>query len=120
MKIQCIYPKFSKPIIDNRQSAGAELRLHGRGIRLHRQLRHQVPHGPWEVLAERAIPLAWLECALNEPALRQLDPNDASLERRYRPIPEYDGRVLRVVVNTSVEPVRVVSVFFDRSIRGKL
>ncbi len=73
-----------------------------------------------KVLAERDIPLEWLERALREPASREADPEDASLERRYRPIPESDGRVLRVVVNISVEPVRVVSVFFDRSMRGKL
>jgi len=73
-----------------------------------------------KVLAEREIPLEWLERALNEPLLRAPDPDDASLERRYRPIPECEGRVLRVVVNLSVEPVRVVSVFFDRKMRGKL
>lgn len=73
-----------------------------------------------KVLAEREIPLEWLERALNEPVLRQPDPDDASLKRRYRPIPEFQGRVLRVVVNPSVEPVRVVSVFFDRNMRGKL
>jgi hypothetical protein len=57
---------------------------------------------------------------LNEPLMCVPDPDDASLERRYRPIPEYEGRVLRVVINLSVEPVRVVSVFFDRKMRGKL
>jgi hypothetical protein len=64
--------------------------------------------------------LEWLERVLNEPVLCQSDPADVSLERRYRPIPEFEGRVLRVVVNPSVEPIRVVSVFFDRSMRGKL
>lgn len=73
-----------------------------------------------KVLAEREISLEWLERALNEPLWRQPDADDASLERRYRPIPEFDGRVLRVVVNPSVKPVRVVTVFFDRSMRGKL
>jgi hypothetical protein len=73
-----------------------------------------------KMLAEREIPLEWLERTLNEPALRQPDPDDAALERRYRPIPEFDGRVLRVVVNPGVEPLRVVSVFFDRNMRGKL
>ena len=73
-----------------------------------------------KVLAEREIPLEWLERALNEPLLREPDPDDAALERRYRPIPESAGRVLRVVVNPAVEPVRVVSVFFDRKMKGKL
>ena len=73
-----------------------------------------------KVLVEREIPLEWLERVRREPALREADPDDVSLERWYRPIPESDGRVLRAVVNISVEPVRVVSVFFDRSMRGKL
>jgi hypothetical protein len=73
-----------------------------------------------KVLTERQIPLEWLERVLHQPDLREPDPNDASLERRYRPITEFDGRVLRVVVNTSVEPERVVSIFFDRRMRGRL
>jgi len=52
--------------------------------------------------------------------LTDLDPKDATVERRFRRIPEYGGRVLRVAVNTAVEPNRVVSVFFDRQMKGKL
>ncbi len=37
------------------------------------------------------------------------------MRRRYK-----GGRVLRVAVNTSVDPWRVVSVFFDRDMRGEL
>lgn len=33
---------------------------------------------------------------------------------------EFGGRVLRVAVNKAVEPNRVVSVFFDRQMKGKL
>lgn len=73
-----------------------------------------------KVLAEREIQLEWLERTLHEPVLRRPDPDDSLLERRYRAIPEFEGRVLRVVVNVAIEPVRVVSVFFDRSMRGKL
>lgn len=73
-----------------------------------------------KMLAEREIQQDWLEHTLNEPLLRQPDPDDATLERRYRRIPKCGGRVLRVVVNPVVEPVRVVSVFFDRSMKGKL
>jgi len=73
-----------------------------------------------KVLAEREIQLEWLERTLREPVLRRPDPDDSSLERRYRAIPEFEGRVLRVVVNLAIEPVCVVSVFFDRSMRGKL
>jgi len=48
------------------------------------------------------------------------DPTDATLERRYRKISEHGNRVLRVVVNTTVVPERVVSVYFDRTMKGKL
>jgi hypothetical protein len=47
------------------------------------------------------------------------DPNDPSVERRFRAIPESGGRVLRVAVNVTVTPPRVVSVFFDRTQKGK-
>jgi hypothetical protein len=73
-----------------------------------------------KVLAEREIPIAWVECTLTSPELRLPDPEDATVERRYRKIPEFGGRVLRVAVNTAVEPNRVVSVFFDRRMKGKL
>ena len=66
------------------------------------------------------IPREWVESAVAEPALRTSDPNDPEVERFFRPIPERGGRVLRVAVNTRVAPWRMVSVFFDRSMRGEL
>jgi len=48
------------------------------------------------------------------------DPNDATIQRCFRRVPEFGGRVLRVTVNRTVEPKRVVSVFFDRKMKGKL
>ncbi len=73
-----------------------------------------------KALAEREIPLEWVDRTLTEPELRQLDPDDATVTRYFRRIPEYNGRVLRVAVNTTVEPHRVVSVFFDRGMREKI
>lgn len=73
-----------------------------------------------KVLEERAIPVEWMERTLSEPELVLPDPEDATVERRFRRIPEFGGRVLRVAVNTSVEPNRVVSVFFDRQMKGQL
>lgn len=69
---------------------------------------------------ERMIPIEWVESAVAEPDLRAPDLNDFEVERFFRRIPEYDDRVLRVAVNTNVDPWRVVSVFFDRRMRGKL
>jgi hypothetical protein len=73
-----------------------------------------------KVLAEREIPMEWVERTLAAPELSSPDPDDATVERRFRRIPEFGGRVLRVAVNTAVEPERVVSVFFDRQMKGKL
>lgn len=73
-----------------------------------------------KALAEREIPIEWLEKTLTAPELVLPDAADTSVERRYRRIPEFGGRVLRVAVNTAVEPQRVVSVFFDRKMKGKL
>jgi hypothetical protein len=61
-----------------------------------------------------------VERTLAAPELRAPDPDDADVERLYRKISEFGGRVLRVAVNTTVEPNRVVSVFFDRQMKGKL
>ena len=62
----------------------------------------------------------WVEQVVSDPELRMDDPNDVEVERLFGQIPERDGRVLRVVVNTQVTPWRVVSVFFDRRMRGQL
>lgn len=73
-----------------------------------------------KVLAEREIAAEWMKRTLSSPELGLLDPDDATVERRFRRIPEFGGRVLRVAVNTTVEPNRIVSVFFDRKMKGKL
>ena len=72
------------------------------------------------VMAERLIPVEWVELTVAEPTLRTPDPNDPDVERFFRPIPERGDRALRIAVNTHVAPWRVVSVFFDRSKRGTL
>ncbi len=71
-------------------------------------------------LAEREIPIEWVERTLDAPELSLPDPDDPAVERRFRRIPEFGDRVLRVAVNASVVPKRVVSVFFDRKMKGKL
>ena len=73
-----------------------------------------------KVLEEREIPLEWLERTLLAPELILPEPDDISVQRCFRRIPEFNGRVLRVVVNRAVEPQRVVSVFFDRQMKGRL
>ena len=72
------------------------------------------------VMAERMIPIEWVERAVTNPMLRVPDPNDSEIERFFCEIRERDDRVLRVAINTRVAPWRVVSVFFDRTMKGRL
>ena len=51
---------------------------------------------------------------------REPDRRDAALEHRLGVIDEFGGRVLRVVVNPSAIPIGVVTVYFDRKLKGTL
>jgi hypothetical protein len=73
-----------------------------------------------QVLEIRRIPIEWMERALFEPLRVEFCEDDPELERRYVVIPEFGNRVLRVVVNKVALPPCVVSVYFDRTKRGKL
>jgi hypothetical protein len=70
-------------------------------------------------VSERGIELAWIERALTEPDEVRPDPAEAALRHSLKAIPEHGGRVLRVVVNVTVSPRRVVTVFFDRRERRR-
>ena len=72
------------------------------------------------VLEEREIPVDWLERVLNAPQLIEPDPDDQALEHRLGRIAEHGNRVLRVVVNKTGRPARVVTLYFDRTMRIKL
>ena len=72
------------------------------------------------MLDEREIRVLWQERTFSAPELVLPDPDAATVERRSRRIPEFGGWVVRMAVNTAVEPNRVVSVFFDRQMKGKL
>lgn len=71
------------------------------------------------VLAERSIPEEWLARVLQQPDRREQDREDPEVTHALGSIPEHGGRVLQVVYNASAKPVRVVTVFFDRTQRGK-
>jgi len=73
-----------------------------------------------DALQERQIAVEWMERVIAKPALVQPSPRDPTVESRLAEIPEHDDRVLRVVINKAVVPERVVSVYFDRTMKGKL
>jgi uncharacterized protein YuzE len=55
---------------------------------------------------------------LNAPARRMTNRRDPTLEHRLGVIAEFAGRVLRVVVNPEAVPIRVGTVYFDRTMNG--
>ena len=73
-----------------------------------------------DALGKRNIRREWLERVLAAPSRRVPDPIDPTLEHRLAIIPEHDNRVLRVIVNIQYNPVRVVTLYFDRTMRGTL
>ncbi len=73
-----------------------------------------------DALKKRNIHQDWLERVLTSPIRAVPDLIDPALEHRLGIIAEHDNRVLRVIVNTECNPVRVVTVYFDRTMRGTL
>lgn len=73
-----------------------------------------------DAIAKRKIATPWLEEALANPARAEPDASDPELEHRLATITEFGNRMLRVVVNRTVSPVKVVTVYLDRSMKGKL
>ena len=70
-----------------------------------------------QVMIERQIKNDWLEATLGNPEWRAPDPDDATAERRFRAIPERDGRILRVVCREGRDSIYIVTTFFDRRAR---
>mgnify|MGYP001599032157 CR=1 FL=1 len=73
-----------------------------------------------DVLMERDILIEWLERVLIAPEKIQADTVYPEVEHRLGKIFEYGNRVLRVVYNKETHPVRVITVYFDRTMKGRL
>jgi hypothetical protein len=83
-------------------------------------VRYELSHHAFVRLQERKIELAWVEQAIIKPKRTEPDPDDPALEHRLAAIPERDYRVLRVVCDPRVTPLKILTVHFDRSMKGKL
>ncbi len=70
-----------------------------------------------DMLKERSIIKIWVELTVNEP--EKLEDKAVGTTHYFRRIPEYGNRWLRVIVNTSEEPNKIITVFFDRRLKGK-
>jgi uncharacterized DUF497 family protein len=75
-------------------------------------------HAP-DRMRERSIAAEWLERTVHEPEWTEPDSRHPGVERRFRAIPEYGGRVLRAACVETETHIRVISVHFDRRARRR-
>ncbi len=66
-----------------------------------------------QMARERCIDQSWILLALLNPAMILPDPRDKVLIHKFRRIPDYGGRVLRIVIDSTQIPPRVITLFFD-------
>ena len=72
------------------------------------------------VIKERSIDLAWLERVLITPEKVECTEEQPQLRHALGRISEHGDRVLRVIYNAGVDPVRIITVYFDRKMKDKL
>jgi uncharacterized DUF497 family protein len=70
-------------------------------------------------LRERNLRSEWIELAVRDPDWREPDLSDKSVERRFRAIPAFGNRILRVACVETNASIRIISVLFDRNARRK-
>ncbi len=80
----------------------------------------KLTHHAEDALVRRKIKKEWLERVLVFPQRIEPDATDPMLEHRLAVISECENRVLRVIINPHTKPIRVITLFFDRKIRGKI
>lgn len=70
-----------------------------------------------DAIEERGLDHSWIERTVREPEWSHPDPRQPGAERRFRAIPEFGGRILRVACIETVDEIRILTVFFDRDAR---
>jgi len=73
-----------------------------------------------DVIEERLIDPARAALTVHSPEATLRDARDSEITHALRRVPEHGNRVLRVVYNHTVDPPRVVTAYFDRTLKGKL
>src|SRR4051812_16595721 len=70
-------------------------------------------------LRERDVDPKWVDETIRDPEWTEKDPRYPTIERRFRAISRFGGRVLGVACVETKSSIRVVSVMFDRNARRK-
>jgi hypothetical protein len=69
-----------------------------------------------DMLKERNILEGWVWLTISKPDREEVGIDDNT--HYFKKIPERGGRILHIVVNPHSSPKKVVTVFFDRRVRG--
>jgi hypothetical protein len=83
-------------------------------------IRYELSAHAATVLAEREIEPTWLERVPEKPERTGADRTDPALVHALGPIRGRDDRVLRVVYNPAMKPLRIVTAYSDRRQRGQI
>ena len=70
-------------------------------------------------IRDRKLDRAWAEATIRDPEWTAPDTHRPGVERRFRRIPEAEGRVLRVPVVETDDHIRVITAVFDRNARRR-
>jgi len=68
-------------------------------------------------ITKRQIRAQWIEDTLAYPARIESDQEDSELLHALRPIAEHGFCVLRVIYNETVNPVAIVTAYFDDEVK---
>ena len=68
-------------------------------------------------IRQRELDIDWVERTARHPEWAQADPYRPEIERRFRAIEEFGGRVLRVACIETPDTIGVISAVFDRGAR---
>lgn len=69
-----------------------------------------------DAILERKLEMDWIDRTARQPTWSRPDPRP-NRERRFRAIPEFGGRILRVVCLETDHEIHIITVFFDRRAR---
>lgn len=70
-----------------------------------------------DAVAERVLEYDWIERTVRDPEWSHPDPRRPDVMRRFRAIPEFGGRILRVACIETADEIRILTAFFDRNAR---
>jgi hypothetical protein len=79
-------------------------------------VKYQLSEHAEDMLRERNISEEWIQFTLNYPEQQEIK-EDGTMHY-ISSVEEYKGKYLRVVVNPNSNPMRIVTAFFDRRVRG--